>query len=134
MSVFKNDRYVSPLMETRLKEGMLTPRDLDRMFTVTDDDFEYIERKGIKGFAGVVFGLDSCLVDMASVVGYTYAAFAADLGQPVPDPVVVRDILGSSLREGILALGWTIPLEKIPMLRTRFYEIMDKFMDALPVR
>jgi hypothetical protein len=131
--VFKNDRYVSPLMEERLRNGLLRPADLERMFAPSEKDFDYIERSGVKGFAGVIFGLDSCLVDLHMVIGYTYATFAGELGQPTPDPMMIRDIMGCSLREGILSLGWAVPLDRIPALKMRFYQIMDKFMDAIPV-
>ena len=130
-----NSRYIPPLLEERLRAGQLTSQDLERMFGLTETDVEVIQRPAAAGYAGVVLDLDTALVDLTTVLGYTLAALGGELGQPTPHPLDVRDTAGNSLKDTVLALHWTVPVTgpALALCEERFYATMHRFMDALPV-
>ena len=69
---------------------------------------------------------------MEMVYSYSYSLLANELGQIIPKPQETKDILGSTLPEAILTLGWSISLNNIPLilkLEEKFYEIVSKLID-----
>jgi hypothetical protein len=44
----------------------------------------------------------------------------------------VRDVIGSSVKTAVSHFGWTIPMEYIDRYEERFFQIMNKFMEAMP--
>eukprot|EP00596_Hydrurales_sp_CCMP1899_P008735 CAMPEP_0119036264 /NCGR_PEP_ID=MMETSP1177-20130426/3851_1 /TAXON_ID=2985 /ORGANISM="Ochromonas sp, Strain CCMP1899" /LENGTH=348 /DNA_ID=CAMNT_0006995843 /DNA_START=254 /DNA_END=1300 /DNA_ORIENTATION=- len=121
-------------MEDRLRRGLLTSADLDRMFSLSEGEVEIIERKDSSGFMGVIFDMDTAVMDLFKVFEYSYSTLARDLQQPQPTSNQIKDVIGSSLRKGIITLGWDVPLAGIGRFEQRFYEIMDRYLDALPIR
>lgn len=130
-----NSRFIPPLLEERLQRGQLTPQDLERMFGLTETDIDVIQRPATKGYAGVVFDLDTALVDLTTVLGYSLAALGGEMDQPTPHPLDVRDTAGNSMKDTVLALQWGVDVTGPAFARCeeRFYTILHKFMDALPV-
>ena len=71
-----NGRFIPPLLEAKLLQGQITPQDLERMFGLTETDVEVINRITSIGYAGVIFDLETALVDLTAVYGYSLATLA----------------------------------------------------------
>jgi hypothetical protein len=71
-----NGRFIPPLLEAKLLQGQITPQDLERMFGLTETDVEVINRITSVGYAGVIFDLETALVDLSAVYGYSLATLA----------------------------------------------------------
>jgi len=120
-------------MQERLDKGMLSVFDLERLFAPTEREQQVIMTPSCTGFVGVVFSLEGCLLDLETVYGYTYASFAADVGQSVPVPSQVRDIIGcASLYEACVSLRWPLSKEIVAKCEDRFFELFEKYLLALP--
>ena len=74
-----NGRFITPLLEAKLLQGQITPQDLERMFGLTESDVDVINRITSVGYAGVIFDLDTALVDLTTVFGYSLATLAGEL-------------------------------------------------------
>ena len=74
-----NGRFIPPLLEAKLLQGQITPQDLERMFGLTETDVDVINRITSIGYAGVIFDLDTALVDLTTVFGYSLATLAGKL-------------------------------------------------------
>ena len=62
-----NPRFKSDVFNDRLKQGVLIPDEVDRMFHPPKYDIENILRSPTtKGFVGFILSLDGCLVDISS--------------------------------------------------------------------
>jgi len=72
------------------------------------------------------------MVDLTSVFGYSYSILAGDLNQPTPNPVIIRDLLGSTFKDYSIALGLNIPAEYLIKYELRFYAIFEKVLDRIP--
>jgi len=73
-----NGRFIPPLLEAKLLQGQITPQDLERMFGLTETDVEVINRITSVGYAGVIFDLETALVDLSAVYGYSLATLAGN--------------------------------------------------------
>jgi hypothetical protein len=85
------NRFIPPLMEEKLAHGAVTADDLERMFGLTETDIEVINRITSIGYAGAIFELETSLVDMSKVFGYSYAVLAGELNQETPHPLKGTD-------------------------------------------
>ena len=100
-------KYISPALEERLKNGLLTSGDLDRMFGLSIRQTERIMKEERRAFAiGVSVSLENALVDMSVPVGYAFAALCPEIGESTPSPLRVKETLGLTFKEALIALGW----------------------------
>lgn len=126
-------RFISSSMEERINNGQLTAGDLERLFTPSSRELENLQSISTTGFIGAVISLET-LVDLDSVLGYSYAALAAEFGETAPHPREVRDVVGSPLKDAIRSLGWArLPSNWPANLDERFENIVSKFVSVLPV-
>lgn len=126
------NKYVPPSLENRIRLGTATISDLDRAFGLNEKDYDYLNRPNSKGYIGTILCLDTALLDMELVIAYSYSLLATELGQTLPKPQQIKDILGSTFPEALLSLGWTIPLNNINLLsrlEEKFHEIVSKVID-----
>jgi hypothetical protein len=72
------------------------------------------------------------MVDLTSAFGYSYSILAGDLNQPTPNPVIIRDLLGSTFKDYSIALGLNIPPEYMIKYEMRFYAIFEKVLERIP--
>ena len=123
-------KYISPALEERLKNGLLTSGDLDRMFGLSVRQTERIMKEERRAFAiGVSVSLENALVDMSVPVGYAFAALCPEIGESTPSPLRVKETLGLTFKEALIALGWAkLPDNVFPKAEARYYEILDEFI------
>eukprot|EP01038_Epipyxis_sp_PR26KG_P005849 gene5849-8070_t len=135
-----NFKFKSDVFKERMKQGILRPDEVDRMFYPPKYDIDNIIRSPTtKGFIGFIIGLES-LVDISTVVGYATAILAADFNQPTPSPLLIRDLVGGTFKDLILGLGWdNFPgvaisgdYRLLSKYEHRFYDIMEKIIMKLP--
>ena len=138
MVVHMDKRYIPPPLQQRLDEGILTQGDLERMFGLGVRETERILKETSRPFdIGVSVSLESILVDLSLPVGYAFAALCSEVGQPTPNPMLVKETLGLTFKEAIVVLGWaTLPSSVIPKAEERYFEILDQFInsDLFPVK
>ena len=119
-------------LSERIRKGSITAYEINRMFKITRTQLDNIERSSSTGFTGVMIGLESCMVDLTSAFGYSYSILAGDLNQPTPDPIIIRDLLGSTFKDYSIALGLNIPPEYMIKYEMRFYAIFEKVLERIP--
>lgn len=125
--------FFTAAMEERLKRGVLTSGDLNRAFSFTKRDLDDFARKKYEGVVGVIFSLESVLVNLVPVMLYSFSILAEDLRKETPKEAQVRDILGMPFRDQLLALQWSVPKESEALVYTRFLQIFMRIADALPI-
>lgn len=129
------DNHLSPTsnsLSERIRKGSITAYEINRMFKITRPQLDNIERSSSTGFTGVLIGLESCMVDLTSAFGYSYSILSGDLNQPTPNPVIIRDLLGSTFKDYSIALGLNIPPEYMIKYEMRFYTIFEKVLERIP--
>lgn len=129
------DNHLSPTsnsLSERIRKGSITAYEINRMFKITRPQLDNIERSSSTGFTGVLIGLESCMVDLTSAFGYSYSILSGDLNQPTPNPVIIRDLLGSTFKDYSIALGLNIPPEYMIKYEMRFYAIFEKVLERIP--
>ena len=124
------EKYIAPALERRLKDGLLTAGDLERMFGLGVRQTERVLQETSRPFdIGVVVSLESVLVDMTIPAGYAFAALSSEVGQSTPNPLRVKEATGLTFKESVAALGWdALPASVLPKAEARYYEILEQFM------
>ena len=131
---FRDNSYQTPLIKQRLKDGLLTPREVDKLFTPSKHEIDSILKVSSSGFAGVIISLDTALVDIKSICGYSYSLLAGELSQPTPNPKKVYDSLGSTFKTCITSFGWDIDINNnLDVYEKRYYEIFEKLLNMMPI-
>jgi phosphoglycolate phosphatase-like HAD superfamily hydrolase len=129
---FRDEKYITSSMKSRIAKGNLTPIEVDRMFNPTNRDVDYIQSSSAKGSAGVILQLDNALLDLTPVFGYSYAVLAGEFDKTTAAPHKVRASLGSPIRDAMSSFGWSVPKSELIEYETRLYQVIDKIMDMLP--
>ena len=128
----RDDEY-SNMGNERKSLQVTTLYEINRMFRLSAGTIDNIVRSHAVGYTGVILSLDSCLVDLSSVLGYSFAILAGDLDQTVPDPQAVKDVVGCTFKDCTIALGWNIPPELMSKYESRFFTIVDMLLDKFPI-
>ena len=128
------DKYIPPGLQQRLDEGRLLPRDIDQIFAADRKDIDYINSFGSTGYIGTIFSLDTAIVDLLEVFFYSYNILGKELNQKSPTVSEIKDIIGSSLKDGVSSLGWDIPIKIIPSIQPNYFAIMDRILEITPVK
>lgn len=126
--------FMPPIIKEKLEKGLLTPRELDKQFKLSQSDIESILKISSTGFAGVVYSLDTALADLKQLFGYSYALLAGEIDQPTPHPRKVYDTMGSSFKTTVTAFGWNLDLQNLDNYESRYFGIMDKLIEKLPIQ
>ena len=92
-----------------------------------------MSRAKFEGAVGAVFSLEGVLVDLRTVLQYSYNILAEDLRRDQPTALQVNDVTGMSFAESLVALQWGVPKESVPAVERRFGDILLKIVDAVPV-
>ena len=92
-------------LSARIKKGSISTYEINRMFKLTRTQLDKVNRPLATGYSGIIIGLESCMLDLSSTYGYSFAILASDLNQATPDPILVRDLLGSTFKDYIIGLG-----------------------------
>lgn len=130
-----NQRFIPSGMEARIADGRATMADLDRTFGLTKAEKEYIFRSGSAGYVTAIINLETAMIDLSTVIGYSLAVMAGELHQKTPSPLDVRDVCGSPLRDCMLSVGWSLPVDNMmPAIAPIFYSLVDSFLDKLPIQ
>ena len=131
---FRDNSYQTPLIKERLEKGLLTPREVDKLFAPSKHEIDSILKVSSSGFAGVIISLDTALVDIRQICGYSYALLAGELSQPTPNPKKVYDSLGSTFKTCITSFGWDIDTtNNLGAYENRYYEIFEKLLNMMPI-
>lgn len=127
-------RFVSPALEERKKKGLLTGGDLERMYglTVRQTDRILSAATSSRPFdVGCVLSLEGALVDLTTILGYSFAALAGEIGKNAPKPKVVQECVGLTFHESLVPLGWgDLSSEMERLSEARFEDIALKFMEG----
>eukprot|EP00601_Ochromonadales_sp_CCMP2298_P033075 CAMPEP_0173369922 /NCGR_PEP_ID=MMETSP1144-20121109/26372_1 /TAXON_ID=483371 /ORGANISM="non described non described, Strain CCMP2298" /LENGTH=335 /DNA_ID=CAMNT_0014321361 /DNA_START=400 /DNA_END=1407 /DNA_ORIENTATION=+ len=107
--------------------------ELNRMFRLSSHQTEAILRPLSSGHAGVVVSLDTVLVDLTTVFGYSLAILAGDLDQETPTPTQVRDLVGGTFRDFVMSLGWDVPDSQLGKYEARLWTILDTVLKHFPL-
>lgn len=131
-------KYITPALEKRLQDGILTSGDLERMFGLSVRQTDRILQETNKPFnIGVIVSLESALVDMAIPTSYAFAALCSEIGKSTPEPAAVKETVGLTFTEALVPLGWaTLPPNVIPKAEARYYDILSKILagEMFPLR
>ena len=132
------EKYIAPALEQRLKSGLVTAGDLERMFGLSVRQTERILHETSRPFdIGVVVSLESVLVDLTVPAGYAWAALSPEIGQRTPNPLRVKEVTGLTFREALPVLDWgALPASVLPKAEARYHEILQQFLesDVFPVK
>lgn len=131
---FRDENFMPSIIKEKLEKGLLTPRELDRQFKLSQSETESILKISSSGFAGVIYSLDTSLTDLKQLFGYSYALLAGDIDQPTPHPKKVYDTMGSSFKTSVTAFGWNLDLKNLDQYEERYFGIMEKLIDKLPLQ
>jgi phosphoglycolate phosphatase len=71
-------------------------------------------------FSLVVFDWDGTLVDSTSIIAGCLQAACRDVGEPVPDDVAARFVIGLGLRDALTHVAPNLALERYPELSARY--------------
>lgn len=107
--------------------------ELNRMFRLSPRAMESILEPTSKGYTGVIVSLDTAMIDMSQAIGYSYAILAGDLNEATPEPLKVRDLVGSTFRDFTIGLGWNIQSEFLSKYEQRYFDILLKVVKNLPL-
>lgn len=126
-------KFISPYIEKKLKDGTCAIVDLDRAFSPSKQEKEYIMRRNSMGFTGVIFSLEGVLVDAYEVYGITLSSLARENNYKSPASENVLDVIGCNFHDIVLGLGWTLPND-ILAAEIQFYEMFDFFLQKYSMR
>lgn len=130
---FRDNSFITPLTKERLEKGLLTPREVDKIFNPSKHEVDSILKISSSGFAGVIISLETALVDIRQLCGYSYALLAGELSQATPNPKKVHDIIGSSFKTAVTSFCWDIDMNNLETYENRYYEILNKLLDMMPI-
>ena len=68
----------------------------------------------------LVFDWDGTLVDSTAIIAAAIQAACRDVGEPVPDDVAARFVIGLGLAEALAYVAPALPLERHPELSSRY--------------
>lgn len=107
--------------------------ELNRMYRLSSSAMERMLEPTSTGYAGVIVSLDTAMVDLSKPIGYSLAILAGDLNEATPDPLKVRDLVGSTFRDFTIGLGWNIPEEFLSKYEQRYFDILSTVVSKLPI-
>ncbi|HEX4884481.1 MAG TPA: HAD hydrolase-like protein, partial [Casimicrobiaceae bacterium] len=71
-------------------------------------------------FSLVVFDWDGTLVDSTAIIAGCLQAACRDIGEPVPDDVAARFVIGLGLRDALTYVAPNLPAARYPELSARY--------------
>lgn len=119
------NRGMPEALQRRVDAGTITANDLERAFGPNKKEIDRLSLPSAKGFSTVIFGLEGCLVDLDALYYQAYAMIASTANLEIPTKEVLRDSIGSSFGEAVLAFGWDLPNHYASV----FHDILEKLMD-----
>lgn len=132
-SSFRDNNYMTPFTRDKLAKGLLSPREIDRIFQPSNAEVESFMKISSKGFAGVILSLDTSLVDLKQLFGYSFALLAGEVQQSIPNPKTVYDTIGSSFKTCSIAYGWDLESKNMNLYEDKWHQILEKLLDILPI-
>ena len=131
---FSGNHFISPLQKSKLEKGLLTPREIDALFTPSSHEIDTILKSSTIGFAGVIYCLDTTLVDLRQLYGYSYAILSGEIGQDTPTPKQILNIIGLPFKAAVISLGWPISPSRLLEIEIQFHAILEKVIDIMPLQ
>lgn len=107
--------------------------EINRRYRLRGNEARPITDGNAKGRIGVIFDLDTALVNIERLAGYSYAILAGDLGFTTPSPVKIRDSLGSTVRDTLLTVGFDTEEGQLMAVEQRLHTVMGTIIDKLPI-
>lgn len=124
--------YIPDALVARAEKGMVRMNELDRLFALNSFEVDNIKRPLSKSFIGFIFSLEGGIVDTAALFVFSFTLLADECNKPAPNPIEVKDLIGSEFRDIIIGLGWNVHPYDIPSYEEKFYMIMKKVLANLP--
>lgn len=112
-------------LKRRVEAGTITANDLERAFAPNNREIDRYLLKSSSGFSTIIFGLEGCLVDLDALYYQAYAMMASTAKLGMPSKEILRDCIGSSFGDAVLAFGWDLPND----YETVFHDTLEKLMD-----
>jgi hypothetical protein len=125
LSMRDQSKPMSPALERRVEAGTISSNDLERAFAPNKKEIDRLSLPSSQGFATFIFGLEGCLVDLDALYYQAYAMMASTANLEMPSKASLRDSIGSTFAETILAFGWDLP----PTFDSVFFETMERLME-----
>lgn len=126
-------KQMSDTFYKRAIEGKVSARELDRLFMPDKNEYQRVSRLSTKGFAGIVFCLDTVLIDMADVYFQAYNDIANQLGYNGIDEKAMLDCIGLPFRDVLTTLRWKLEKEDIPAFEYHFFTAVDNIINTTEV-
>lgn len=130
-SAYGGRYYLPPSFYDNAAKGRITSNELEKMFSLNRQDVDRVLKPHSAGFAGLVFNVETSLVDLTEVYLFSIAFLASLLGKEMPPLSNVRDIIGLSFQDMLIGLGWDYDVDMLDGLAGRFYTVFYNFMDKV---
>jgi phosphoglycolate phosphatase-like HAD superfamily hydrolase len=126
-------KYISQVMQKRIDQGNVNAADLRRMFVPTKREVEDLKHSKIAGQVGIILDLEGVLVDLTAVFMLTFTQLAKEFRQEPPTFAAVKDVIGLTLRDSFLAMGWSIKESEMKLAQRRFQDNFNIVLESMPV-
>eukprot|EP01039_Chlorochromonas_danica_P004426 gene4426-4850_t len=131
-AVYGSRYYLPPSFYDNAAKGRITSNELEKIFNLNRNDIERILKPHSTGFSGLIFNIETSLIDLTEVYLFAIAFLASMLGkEELPSLSNVRDIIGLPFQDMLIGLGWDYDVDMLEGLAGRFYTVFYNFMDKV---
>lgn len=120
------NRILPDALKKRVEAGTITAYDLERVFSPNKKEIDRYLLTSSSGFSTVIFGLEGCLVDLDALYYQAYGMMASTANLEMPSKAILRDCIGTSFGETILAFGWDLSTD----YESVFHNTLEKLMET----
>ena len=129
-----SSKYVTDAMQKRIDKGTIDAGDLRRVFGPTKRDVENLRSGKIAGKVGIIVDLEGALVDLTDAYVLSYRQLANSFRQEPPTIEAVRGVIGLSIMDAFISLGWNLSGAQQNAAAARFAENFKVVLKSLSVR
>ena len=127
-------RHIPDSMQKRIEQGTANPGDMRRTFKLTKREMHDLQHNNLVGQIGIIIRLEGILVDMTTAYLLVLTQLAREFKKEPPSVDQVKDVIGLSMKDTVITLGWDLSGVDTKIFALRFQETLVKLLDAIPIR
>ncbi|RYG97653.1 hypothetical protein EON65_52525 [archaeon] len=126
----QGQKYIPPTFYDNLAQGLIYSHELEKMFSPNKLDLDLMLKRSSTGFVGLVFSVESGLVDLSEAYWTGLMALSHEQSRTAPSIEIIKEVAGLPLKDAFIALGWHFrSLEDEMLAATLVYNVMNDFVE-----